>query len=164
MLNLPTPKTYFWAIFTLALGILVSSGLGCGKKGPRYPEDHARFQKVVQAIHELERAYLNQDATSIHELLLPLDILAVFEANIRQDFAKYSAVDLNLNIDRISIEGNQISSYISWSGEWQHTIGATPNQAEGHGVLLWSGHQVILLRGFEGDLPFGVSKRPDFSS
>ncbi len=164
MSDLPTLKHRFRVLVMVALIAPAIFGLGCGKKEPKYPEDHARFSRVVQAIHTLERAYLSQDATTIHELLLPLDILAVFEGNIRKDFEKFSAVDLDMIIDRITIEGDQISSFISWKGEWQQTIGAAPKQAQGRGVLHWSGRQVILLRGYGGDLPFGVSKRLDFSS
>lgn len=164
MSDLPTLKRRFCVLVLLALIIPTVLGLGCSKKEPKYPEDHARFSRVVQAIHTLEQAYLNQDAIGIHDLLLPLDNLATFEANIREDFEKFSAVELDLSIDRITIEGDQISSFISWKGEWQRTIGAAPKQAQGRGVLLWSGRQVILLRGYEGNLPFGVSKRLDFSS
>ena len=160
----PTQKVKFFTIFGLVIGILGLIGTGCSKKEPRYPEDHARFQRLVEALNTLERAYVNQDSAAIHELLLPLEVLEVFEANVQKDFAEFSVVDIVLNIDRVAIEGDHISTFISWQGSWQRSIDSPPTQAQGHGVLLWSGRQVILLRGVEGELPFGVSKRPDFSS
>ena len=145
--------------------VLVSiAETGCSKKTPKYPEDHARFQRVVQAIKTLETAYVNKEATTFHELLLPLENLNLLEAEVRQDFATFSTIHLDLTIDRILIDGDRISAFLSWQGEWQRTTQGAFAQARGHGVLLWSGTQVILLRGTEGDLPFGMTNRPNFSS
>lgn len=145
--------------------VLVSlAETGCSKKLPKYPEDHARFQRMVQAIKTLETAYVNKDASTFHELLLPLENLDLLEAEVRQDFATFSTIHLNLTIDRILIDGDRISAFVSWEGDWQRTPDGAFTQARGHGVLLWSGRQVILLRGTEGDLPFGMTHRPNFSS
>jgi hypothetical protein len=140
------------------------AGPGCSKKVPKYPEDHARFQRVVQAIKTLETAYVNKDASTFHELLLPLENLDLLEAAVREDFAGFSSIHLDMSIDRILIDGDRISAFVSWQGDWQRTPEGAFAQARGHGVLLWSGNQVILLRGTEGDLPFGVTRRPNFSS
>jgi hypothetical protein len=139
------------------------AGTGCSKKTPKYPEDHARFQRVVQAIKTLETAYVNKDASSFHELLLPLENLDLLEAEVRQDFTTFSAIHLDLTIDRILIDGDHISAFVSWQGDWQRTDQGEFARASGHGVLLWSGNQVILLRGTEGDLPFGMTHRLNFS-
>jgi len=143
--------------------VLVSiAGTSCSKKEAKYPEDHARFQRVVQAIKTLETAYVNKDASAFHELLLPLEKLDLLEAQVRQDFAAFSTIHLDLTVDRIVIDGDRISAFVSWQGDWQRTPQEASAQASGHGILLWSGNQVILLRGTEGDLPFGITHRPNF--
>ncbi len=145
--------------------VLISiAGTGCSKKEAKYPEDHARFQRVVQAIKTLETTYVNKDASAFHELLLPLEKLDLLEAQVRQDFAAFSTIHLDLTVDRIVIDGDHISAFVSWQGDWQRTPQEASAQASGHGILLWSGNQVILLRGTEGDLPFGITHRPNFPS
>jgi hypothetical protein len=119
---------------------------------------------VVQAIKTLETAYVNKDASIFHDLLLPLEKLDLLEAEVKKDFATFSAIHLDLTIDRIGIDGDRISAFVSWQGDWQRTPQEPFTEARGHGVLLWSGNQVILLRGTEGDLPFGMTNRPNFSS
>jgi len=143
--------------------VLVSiAGTSCSKKEAKYPEDHARFQRVVQAIKTLETAYVNKDASAFHELLLPLEKLDLLEAQVRQDFAAFSTIHLDLSVDRIVIDGDRISAFVSWQGDWQRTTQEASAQASGHGILVWSGNQVILRRGTEGDLPFGITHRPNF--
>jgi hypothetical protein len=137
---------------------------GCSKKTPKYPEDHARFQRVVQAIKTLETAYVNKDTPAFHELLLPLEQLEILESEARQDFATFSTIQLDFTVDRIVIDGNRISAFMSWQGTWQRSTQESSDLARGHGVLLWSGNQVILLRGVEGDLPFGMASRLNRSS
>ena len=157
-------NTCFWVLF-ITFSVLISvAGTGCSKKLPKYPEDHARFQRVVQAIKTLETAYVNQDASAFQDLLLPLENLDLLEANVREDFATFSTIQLNLIIDRMVIDGDRISAFVSWQGNWQRTHQGPSAQASGHGVLLWSGNQVILLRRTEGDLPFGITHRLNFSS
>jgi len=157
-------NTRFWVLF-ITFSVLISvAGTGCSKKLPKYPEDHARFQRVVQAIKTLETAYVNQDASAFQDLLLPLENLDLLEANVREDFATFSTIQLNLIIDRMVIDGDRISAFVSWQGNWQRTHQGPSAQASGHGVLLWSGNQVILLRRTEGDLPFGITHRLNFSS
>ena len=147
----------FPVIFSLA-------GTGCSKKAPKYPEDHARFQRVVQAIKALETAYVNQDASGFQELLLPLENLDLLEAHVLEDFATFSSIQLDLTIDRMVIDGDRISAFVSWQGNWERTPQEPSAQASGHGILLWSGNQVILLRRIEGDLPFGMTHRLNFPS
>lgn len=148
----------------MLIGIVSLSEIGCGKKTPKYPEDHARFQRVVQAINALETAYVNKDASAFHELLLPLDQLEILESEAQHDFATFSTIHLDFALDRIVIDGNRISAFISWQGTWQRSTEESGDSARGHGVLLWSGNRVILLRGVDGDLPFGIASRLSRSS
>lgn len=152
-------------VLLISFPILISlGGSGCSKKLPKYPEDHARFQRVVQAIKALEKAYVNRDASGFQELLLPLENLDLLETKVREDFATFSTIRVDLTIDRMVIDGDRISAYVSWQGNWERTPQEAPAQASGHGILLWSGNQVILLRGIEGDLPFAMTHRLNFSS
>jgi len=160
MLSIPVTINHFclWMMLVV-IGMVGLTETGCSKKAPKYPEDHARFQRVVQAIKTLETAYVNKDSPALHELLLPLEQLEILEAEARQDFAQFSTIQLDLNINRIIVEGDRISAFISWQGKWQRSTQEPGDQAIGQGVLLWSGNQVILLRGVEGDLPFGMAAR-----
>ncbi len=146
------------------MGCVCLAETGCSTKAPKYPEDHARFQRVVQAIQTLETAYVNKDGSAFHELLLPLEQLEILEAEIRKDFTTFTSIQLEWTVDRIVIDGNRISAFMSWQGTWQRTAEASSEAARGHGVLLWSGNQVILLRGIEGELPFGLASRLNVSS
>ena len=156
-------RFWFWAMLLL-IGFAYLTGSGCSTKAPKYPEDHARFQRVIQAIQTLETAYVNKDGSTFHELLLPLEQLEILEAEVRKDFTIFASTELELTVDRIVIDGNHISAFMSWQGTWQRAAEASNELARGHGVLLWSGNQVILLRGIEGDLPFGLASRLNLSS
>ncbi len=158
-------RNRFWlGMLLVFFGMVCLTETGCSKKMPKYSEDHARNQRVVRAIKALETAYINQDRSALHELLLPLESLELLEAESQQDFAMFSTIQLELTIDRIVIDGNRISTFISWQGQWQQSAQDFAATAKGHGVLLWSGNQVILLRGVEGNLPFGMATRLNLSS
>ena len=158
-----TNRFWVWKAL-IVLAIVCLANIGCSKKTPKYPEDHARFQRVAQAIKALETAYVNEDASAFHELLLPLEQLEILEAEAQQDFDMFSTIHLDISMDRIIIDGNRISVFISWQGTWERSTQESKDSASGHGVLLWSGNQVILLRGVEGDLPFGIGPRLSQSS
>ena len=165
MRTIPATIKHSWVwVLLVVLGMVCLTEAGCSKKVPKYPEDHARFQRVVQAIKTLETAYVNKDAPAFHELLLPLEQLEILESEAQQDFATFSTIHLDFTVDRIVIDGNRISAFMSWQGTWQRSIQESSDSARGHGVLLWSGNQVILLRGVEGDLPFGMASRLNRSS
>ena len=148
----------------IIIGMVCLVATGCSKETLKYPEDHARYQRVVQAIKTLETTYVNKDVSAFHELLLPLEQLQNLEAEVQQDFTTFSTIQVDFTVDRILIDGNRISAFISWQGSWQRSTKESSNPARGHGVLLWSGNQVILLRGVEGDLPFGMTSRLNLSS
>ncbi len=156
-------RFWLWSIL-LVVGLVCLAETGCSTKAPKYPEDHARFQRVIQAIETLETSYVNKDGSTFHELLLPLEQLEILEAEVRKDFTTFANTELELTVDRIVIDGNRISAFISWQGTWWRATQDFHNSARGHGVLLWSGNQVILLRGVEGALPFGLASRLNLSS
>ncbi len=136
---------------------------GCKKKGPRYPEDHARFERITEVVDTLHQAYISHDIETTRELLLPLETLQAWEQGIQRDFETYSDISLDLLIERILIQGDLISVFISWQGEWKRTPEDKGMRARGHGILHWSGTHVILLSAVEGDLPFGMADRQAIS-
>lgn len=163
-----TPPTrirfWVWVMLVIFLGLTCLAETGCSTKTPKYPEDHARIQRVIQAIKTLETAYVNKDVLAFHELLLPLEQLEILESEALKDFATFSTIELDFILNRIVIDGNRISAFMSWQGTWQRSTQKSSESARGHGVLLWSGNQVILLRGVEGDLPFGLASHLSRSS
>ncbi len=160
----PAINRFRLGFLLVVIGIVCLLEAGCSTKAPKYPEDHARFQRVIQAIKTLETAYVNKDSSAFHELLLPLEQLEILEAEVRKDFAVFDTHRLEWTVDRIVVDGDRIAAFVSWQGTWQRTTQKSQDSARGHGVLLWSGNQVILLRGVEGDLPFGHASRLNLSS
>lgn len=146
-------------VFVCQTGLLT----GCASDPPRYPESHARFERIVRAVETLQLAYVEHDQAAVNDLLLPLDALLAWEQKIQKDFQAYSGIELDLLIDRIVINGDLISVQVSWQGEWKEIEGQQGIKARGHGTLHWSGTHVILLTGVEGDLPFGMADRQAMS-
>lgn len=151
-------------MLVIFMGLACLAETGCSSKTPKYPEEHARIQRVIQAIKTLETAYVNKDVLAFHELLLPLEQLEILESEALKDFDTFSTIELDFILNRIVIDGDRISAFMSWQGTWQRLTPKSSESARGHGVLLWSGNQVILLRGVEGDLPFGLASHLNRSS
>ena len=135
----------------------------CSTDPPRYPESHARFERIVEAVNKLQRAYIAHDLQTTKDLLLPLETLVEWEQGVQKDFQIYTDIALDLSIDRIAINGDLISVQVSWLGEWKESPEKQSVKARGHGTLHWSGTHVILLTGVEGDLPFGMADRQAMS-
>ncbi|HEY5626805.1 MAG TPA: hypothetical protein VIR79_02570, partial [Nitrospira sp.] len=53
------------------LSLLLMIGSGCGSKVIQYPEDHARYLRIDQAVESLRQAYVNKEASAIKSLLVP---------------------------------------------------------------------------------------------
>lgn len=148
----------------MTVGLLVSGALicllaACSSKGPVYPEDHARFTRIDEAVETLRRAYVKKDFSTIKGLMLPLDSLETVEKDIQADFTRFEEIALDLSIERIVIDQDAIDVFIHWQGHWRQTAGDTGVRERGQGVLRWVGVQSILLRSLEGDHPFGMTAR-----
>ncbi len=145
--------------------ILSSAGflVSCSSDPPRYPESHARFERIVEAVNKLKKAYIDHDQDTTKDLLLPLETLRTWEQRVQRDFRTYTNIELDLSIDRMVINGDHISVLVSWQGEWKESPEKQSVKARGHGTLHWSGTHVILLTGVEGDLPFGMADRQAMS-
>jgi len=149
--------------FAILLGILLVPGLtwitGCDSTPPKYPEDHARFDRIVKAVSALESAYTKKDLVALQDLMLPVEPLNRTQLDMQNDFATFSDIMLEMTIERIIIRGGHATVNIRWEGEWKQGSEPVGLIGHGHGELIWSGNQVILLSGVDGDLPFGMTRR-----
>lgn len=132
---------------------------GCTSTSPRYPEDHARLERIVEAVNKLREAYVTRDAQAFDALLLPLDSVRAWAKTVHKDFEVYSDIALEMTIERIEIHDDLIMTFVVWHGQWKPATSQRSVRARGHGILYWSGSRVILLHGVEGDLPFGMADR-----
>jgi hypothetical protein len=137
----------------------VGQVLGCSSKDIRYPEDHARYQRVDAAVQAFRKAYVAKDLSHIQSMMLPTLSLDRLERDISSDFQSFQEISLDISIERIVIEGDSIDVYIHWQGQWKRSRADVGMRERGHGVLRWVGIQSILLTGTEGDLPFGMGNR-----
>lgn len=159
MRRMPSPRhSARWMSFLCLAGI-IAVWAGCSAKGPRYPEDFARYKRIDAAVESLRKAYTSKDILGIHALMLPLEPLERMEAEITRDFQHFEEISLDFSIDRIVIDGETIEVFIHWQGQWRRTSADTGFRERGHGVLRWVGVQSILLSNMDGDLPFGMATR-----
>lgn len=148
------------AIRSAFLGVILVAFLGgCSSKEVRYPEDHARFERIVAAVENLRQAYVDKDMDGVGDLLLPLEPLERLKQEIRKDFRTFQRIDLDLSIERIMIQNDMIDVYVHWQGTWHRLKQDSGFEERGHGVLRWGGVQYIILNGIEGDLPFGMASQ-----
>lgn len=143
----------------LVVVLIIGIGLGCSTKPPQYPEDHARFQRIVAAVETIRNAYVEKDIQTIQDLLLPLEALKRFEKEVEHDFQVFSSISLDFSIERVNIRDELITVQVQWQGGWEKSVGQTPIHVRGHGILELSGNKVILLAAVGGDLPFGMASK-----
>ena len=144
-------------ILCVLAGVLPS--IGCGSKGPQYPEEHARYVRLDQAVEGLRAAYVRKDLSAMEALMLPSDALDRMVSDASHDFKEYGDISLDFSIERVLIEGEQIDVFFHWQGQWKKSAADTGVRDRGHGLLRWTGEQSILLSGVGGDLPFGMAAR-----
>ena len=137
----------------------VLQGVGCGSKGPQYPEEHARYVRLDRAVEDLRNAYIRHDLSAMEALMLPSDSLDRVISEVSKDFQEYVDISLDFSIERVLIEGDQIDVFFHWQGQWQHSAAETGVRDRGHGMLRWTGVQSPLLSDVGGDLPFGMAVR-----
>ena len=151
---------YHLSFFSLFL-ILVVVMTGCQffSDDKKISADHARFERIVQAVETLRAAYEKQNLDAVRKLMLPLKGFQRLEGQIQRDFDTYSTISLDITIERIYIQGERIEVNVRWEGEWHRSPEETPVTDRGHGVWVWSGTKDILLAGVEGAMPFGKAGR-----
>jgi len=143
----------------LLLGSMLLIGVGCGGKTIQYPEDHERYLRIDQAVESLRRAYVKKDSSDLASLMMPTDQLDRLREEAQNDFETFSAVTLDFSIERIMIEGDNIDVFVHWQGLWKKDSDDPGIRQRGHAKLQWVGTQAILLRGVQGDTPFGMKAR-----
>ena len=68
-------------------------------------------------------------------------------------------IPLDFVVERIMIEGDDIDVFVHWQGLWKKDLEDPGLRQRGHTRLQWVGTQSILLRGVQGDVPFGMKAR-----
>ena len=155
----PGRLSYVVFVLTCLLGVIPVAGGCSGKKASQYPEDHARYQRIDDAIEGLRKAYARKDLSGFDALLLPGELRDHLQQEVRRDFEAFQEISLDLAIDRIVIEGDRIDAFVHWQGRWRQRPGDTVVRERGHGMLQWVGVEAILLSGLQGDVLFGMAGR-----
>jgi hypothetical protein len=91
--------------------------------------------------------------------MMPLDQLERLREEAQSDFETFSAITLDFAIERIMIDGDNIDVFVHWQGLWRKDADDPGLRQRGHTKLQWVGTQSILLRGVQGDVPFGMKAR-----
>jgi len=134
-------------------------GAGCSSKAIQYPEDHERYLRIDRAVESLRQAYLKKDSSDLASLMMPIDQLKRLRDEAQGDFETFSAITLEFAVERIMIEGDVIDVFVHWQGLWKKNADDPGLRQRGHTRLQWVGTQSILLRGVQGDSPFGINAR-----
>ncbi|MFO0706835.1 MAG: hypothetical protein U0412_08275 [Nitrospira sp.] len=150
-----------FAVWTgLALCVLP---VACSSKTIQYPEDHQRFTRIDRAVESLREAYQKRDRAAFQDLMLPAESLEQLQQEVEQDFEMFQVIQLEFKTERIIIDQDNVDVYVHWQGVWKKTADETGMRQRGHARLQWIGTQSILLRGVQGDLPFGMKARQALS-
>lgn len=142
----------------LVLACLVGT-VGCGSKGPVYIEDHQRYVRIDETLEGLRQAYVERKIEALHNLLLPSDAIDRLEREAMLDFDAFKHIGLDWTVERINVNGDEVDVYLHWQGQWRRELGDPPIRERGHGRMRFTGTQMVLLQGVEGNLPFGMSGR-----
>lgn len=133
--------------------------MGCPSKTIRYPAEHERLLRIDQAVESLRSAYQQKDRSGFNALLLPLDQLDELKRQAEMDFTAFSAISLEFKIERVTIAKDDIDVLIHWQGTWKRDATDMGVRQRGLARLQWVGTHSILLRGAQGDVPFGMKTR-----
>lgn len=146
-------------LFIAWLLLLAVAVGGCPSKTVRYPAEHERLLRLDQAVESLRSAYQRKDQSGFHALLLPVDQLDELRQQVDMDFAAFSAISLEFKIERVAIEKDDLDVLIHWQGTWKREATDIGIRQRGLARLQWVGTHSILLRGAQGDLPFGMKAK-----
>ena len=144
------------ALFALA-------AISCSSKTLQYPADHERMQRIDQVVESLRDAYQKKNDSAFRALLVPSDDLESLQQQVKADFEAFHAISLEFKVERIIIEGDSVDVYVHWQGVWKKHADDAGMRQRGHARLQWTGTQSILLRGVQGDLPFGMKTKQALS-
>ncbi|MGQ0694608.1 MAG: hypothetical protein ACT4OL_03415 [Nitrospiraceae bacterium] len=136
---------------------------GCSSKEIQYPEDHERIRRIDRAMESLRDAYQQKNREAFRSMMLQLDQLEQLQRQAQDDFDTFHSISLEFQTERIMIEGDDIDVYVHWQGMWKKDADDLGMRQRGHARLQWAGTQLILLRGVQGDLPFGMRAKQTLS-
>ncbi len=145
------------------LALLTVVAGGCTSKAVQYPEDHERFRRIDQAVESLRDAYQHKDRSAFQAVMLPVDQLEQLQRQAEEDFDTFHSIVLDFKTERIMIDGDDIDVYVHWQGVWKKDADDAGIRQRGHARLQWVGTHSILLRGVQGDLPFGMKTKQTLS-
>ncbi len=151
-------STPVWLLLSLCIAVPVIGG-GCGGKTIQYPDDHERYRRIDQAVESLRQAYEKKDASKMAALMVPSDQIDRLQHDVDSDFELFSSIALAFAIERILIDGDDVDVFVHWQGLWKKNADDPGLRQRGHTRLQWIGTLSILLRGVQGDSPFGMKVR-----
>jgi hypothetical protein len=156
-----TMVPYKFSLFPVLIlaGSIAFLAVGCGGKKIQYPEDHERYLRIDRAVEQLRLAYVREDSSDLAALMMPIDQLERLKEEAKGDFETFSTITLDFATERIMIDGDNIDVFVHWQGLWKKNAEDSGLRQRGHSKLQWVGTQSILLRGIQGDSPFGVQAR-----
>lgn len=154
-----SPHKFSWLPVLFFMGSLILVGVGCSGKTIQYPEDHERYLLIDRAVESLRQAYVKKDVSGLAAVMMPLEQLERLQEEARGDFETYSAMTLDFSLERIMIEGDDIDVFVHWQGLWKKDLDDPGLRQRGHTRLQWVGTKSVLLRGVQGDSPFGMKAR-----
>jgi hypothetical protein len=102
---------------------------------------------------------VKKDLSDLGSLVTPGDQLERMREETQGDFATFSAITLDFTVERIMIQGDDIDVFVHWQGLWKKNADDPGLRQRGHTRLQWVGTKSILLRGIQGDTPFGMNAR-----
>jgi len=147
------------SVLVLLVSCVIIGFSGCGSKEVQYPEDHERYLRIDKAVESLRQSYVKKDSSALSALMIPIDQLERLQRDAESDFEAFQVITLEFRIERVMIEGEDVDVYVHWQGVWKKDSDDPGLRQRGHTRLQWVGTKAILLRGFQGDAPFGMKGR-----
>ncbi|MCP9440275.1 MAG: nuclear transport factor 2 family protein [Nitrospira sp.] len=164
MLGVQERAVSSWLLVAGWVALFACSLSGCSSKKPlQHPEDHERIQRIDQAVEALREAYQEKNVSSFRSLLQPDAQLNQLQREVEADFETFDSIKLDFTIERVIIEGSDVDVYVHWQGAWKKRGEEAGVRHRGSARLQWTGHGSVLLRGVQGDLPFGMKAKQTLS-
>ncbi len=132
---------------------------GCPSKTIQYPAEHERLLRLDQALESLRRAYEEKDRAGFRAMLSPVDQTEELQRQAEMDFEGFHAITLEFKIERVMLAKDAFDVLVNWQGTWKKDANDSGTRQRGHARLQWVGTPSILLRGAQGDLPFGMQTK-----
>ena len=143
----------------LLLGSISLIGVGCGGKTIQYPEDHERYLRIDRAVESLRQAYVKKDSSDLASLMMPIDQLDRLREEAQGDFETFSAITLDFARRAHYDRRGRHRCVRALAGAVEKDADDPGLRQRGQTRLQWVGTQSILLRGVQGDAPFGMKAR-----